>query len=288
LIGLTGKSVQNVIRGKSEARELYMQEFENAIKEAAEKSLDDFGEPNIHLGFGENENQLHYSLNWQDLTRLATAIGCATMTIRGSDKSIYGKLFERLVLGTVLTIMGFELVDSQKNQKIKNVFWLSDSSDSRECDATIRFKANKLIRFDIGFIGAGNSEISKDKLTRYANEVKMEAGKIALSRTFIIIDKLPKTSKTLEDAAKSGAEIIQMSMKYWPVELAHHLKKHLKMDVEILNIPENELENYLAQKIASIKIQDFLKGVTASDLDIESKLNNSASQIESFEDDDEQ
>lgn len=265
-----------------------MQEFENAIKEAAEKSLDDFGEPNIHLGFGENENQLHYSLNWQDLTRLATAIGCATMTIRGSDKSIYGKLFERLVLGTVLTIMGFELVDSQKNQKIKNVFWLSDSSDSRECDATIRFKANKLIRFDIGFIGAGNSEISKDKLTRYANEVKMEAGKIALSRTFIIIDKLPKTSKTLEDAAKSGAEIIQMSMKYWPVELAHHLKKHLKMDVEILNIPENELENYLAQKIASIKIQDFLKGVTASDLDIESKLNNSASQIESFEDDDEQ
>ncbi len=33
-------------------------------------------------------------LDWDGITRLTTAIGSQTLTIRGSDKSIYGKLFE--------------------------------------------------------------------------------------------------------------------------------------------------------------------------------------------------
>ena len=287
LIGLTGKSVQNVVRGKSEARDLYLEEFETAINEAAARSLVDFGDANLSLGFIENDGQQLRPLTWTDLTRLATAIGCATLTIRGSDKSTYGKLFERLVLGSILTMMGFELVEGPKSLKIDRVFWLSDSSDTRECDATIRFKANKLIRFDIGFIGAGNSEISKDKLTRYASEVKV-AGQIALSKTFIIVDKLPKSAKTLEDAAKTGAEIIQMSMKFWPVELAAKLQKHLGFEPEILSIEEDKLEEYLAKKIAPIRIQDFLAGVTAADIDTDSELNSAAAQLALYEDDDDE
>ena len=282
LIGLTGKSVQNVVRGKSEARDLYLQEFEAAVNEAAARSQEDFG--NTNLGFIESEGQLR-ALTWTDLTRLATAIGCATLTIRGSDKSTYGKLFERLILGTVLTIMGFEFVENSRSQKIERVFWLSDSSDTRECDATIRFKANKIIRFDIGFIGAGNSEISKDKLTRYASEA-IRAGQAVLSKTFIIVDKLPKSEKTLQDAAKTGAEIIQMSMKIWPVELAQKLHSHLEgYDCEILDIPEYVVEDYLAAKIAPIRIQDFLVGVTAADLDTDSEPSSAATQPEMDDDD---
>jgi hypothetical protein len=280
LIGLTGKSVQNVVRGKSEARDLYLQEFETAVNEAAARSEEDFGDTN--LGFIESEGQWR-ALTWTDLTRLATAIGCATLTIRGSDKSTYGKLFEKLILGTVLTIMGFELVENSRSQKIERVFWLSDSSDTRECDATIRFKANKIIRFDIGFIGAGNSEISKDKLTRYASEA-IRAGQVVLSKTFIIVDKLPKSEKTLQDAAKSGAEIIQMSMKLWPIELANKLNSHLGFSPDILSIKEDEVEGYLAQKIAPIRIQNFLTGVTAADLDTDSALSSAASQLDLYDD----
>jgi hypothetical protein len=221
-------------------------------------------------------------LTWLDLTRLATAIGCATMTIRGSDKSTYGKLFEKLVLGTVLSILGFDFVEGPKNQQLKNVFWLSDSTDTRECDATIRIKANKLIRFDIGFIGAGNSEISKDKLTRYANEAKF-AGQDVASNTFIVIDKLPKTAKTFEDAAKTGAEIIQMSMKFWPHELAAKLSKHLDDRLEILAIPEDQLENYMDRKIKDIKIQNFLIGVNPESLIIDSDLEIPVSDVDFFE-----
>jgi len=282
LIGLTGKSVQNVVRGKSEARDLYLQEFEAAVNEAAARSQEDFGDTN--LGFIESEGQSR-ALTWTDITRLATAIGCATLTIRGSDKSTYGKLFERLILGTVLTIMGFELVENARSQKIERVFWLSDSSDTRECDATIRFKANKIIRFDIGFIGAGNSEISKDKLTRYASEA-IRAGQTVLSKTFIIVDKLPRSEKTLQDAAKTGAEIIQMSMKLWPVELAQKLQSHLEgYAPEILALPEHAVEDYLAAKIAPIRVQDFLVGVTAADLDTDSELGSAAAQLEMYDDD---
>jgi hypothetical protein len=283
LIGLTGKSAQNIMRGRAEARDLYLEEFESAIRDAAERSAADFGATNLTLGFVEDVGQARQPLTWLDLTRLATAIGCATLTIRGSDKSTYGKLFERLVLGAVLTLMGFEYVQNGTNPKIERVFWLSDSSDTRECDATIRFKANKFIRIDIGFIGEGNPEIAKDKLTRYSSE--LERGEVsALSKTFIIIDKMPKTTKTLEAAAKSGAEIIQMSMSYWPLILAAKLQQHLGMELEILAIQEEDLAEYLASRIAPIKIQDFLVGITAADLDTQSELPSASEQVAEFED----
>ena len=44
LIGLTGKSVQNVLRSKSDALENYTSDFESAIEEAAEKCREDYGE----------------------------------------------------------------------------------------------------------------------------------------------------------------------------------------------------------------------------------------------------
>jgi hypothetical protein len=39
LIGLTGKSVQNVLRSKNEALESYLSDFETAIEEAAQNAL---------------------------------------------------------------------------------------------------------------------------------------------------------------------------------------------------------------------------------------------------------
>jgi hypothetical protein len=66
--------------------------------------------PNLALTLGivENGKGKQTPLTWKDITRLTTAIGSLTLTIRGSDKSIYGKLFERLILGSVLSILGFQ------------------------------------------------------------------------------------------------------------------------------------------------------------------------------------
>lgn len=259
LIGLTNKSIQNVLRSNPELRQNYILEFEKTVDEAAQKCKDDFGDISMSLGYFVDGNLRKNikPLGWKDLTRLSLSIGVTASTIRGSEKSLYGKLFEKLIMGSVLTILGFEYVENAKSAKLEKVFWLSDSSDVRECDATIRLRPGKLARFDIGFIGEGNPEIMKDKLTRFSSELK-QSGVTNTSQTFIIVDRMPKTTKTTEAAQKSGSEIIQMSMQFWAVDLAKRLKARLGYSAEILSIPEDRLSDYLQEKLQSIPILDFL------------------------------
>jgi hypothetical protein len=269
LIGLTGKGFQNVLRGDVAAQEKYIQAFESAMEEAAQRCEEDFGSIQMSLGFVEDsQGQIYRNLEWRDITRLTTAIGCGTLTIRGSDKSIYGKLFEKLVLGSVLHILGFEYVRSGSSNQIERVFWLSDSSDVRECDATLRLRAGKLARFDIGFIGSGNPEIMKDKLTRFANLLELY-GETSTSQTFIIVDRMPQSTKTLEAANRAGSEIIQMSMQFWPQDLARRLKLRLGYRAEILDVAEEELCNYLAQEIESAPLLSFLNSGRFLEEDVE-------------------
>lgn len=267
LIGLTGKSVQNVLRSDPNARDHYVRDFEKAIAEAARQCEADFGPVAMTMGLVEPTGQPARALTWQDIARLTTAIGSATLTIRGSEKATYGKLFERLVLGSVLTILGFEHIDDASHPTINRVFWLSDSSDLRECDATARLRAGKLARFDIGFIGQGNPEIMKDKLTRYANEARQH-GPTSLSQTFIIVDKMPTTTKTRLAAQQTGSEIIQMSMQLWPQLLAQRLHERLGYTSAILTVPTENLANYLAERLATVPLLNFLNaGVPQTDND---------------------
>jgi hypothetical protein len=266
LIGLTGKSVQNVLRSNPEARNAYIADFEAAVEEAAAKCREEIGDLRMTLGFVEGPDGRRAELDWRAITRLTTAIGSLTLTIRGSDKSIYGKLFERLVLGSVLTILGFERVNPATNTRTEKVFWLSDRSDTRECDATLLLQPGKLARFDIGFIGPGNPEISKDKLTRYAREVEL-TGSAYTSQTFIVVDRLPNTSKTRQAAETIGAEIIQMSMQYWPKDLAQRIGRRFGYRHELQNMPDEKIRSYLSEKLAGIPIQEFLIGVSVEELE---------------------
>lgn len=283
MIGLTGKSVQNVLRSKSEVMGEYISDFETAIKEAAGKCRQDMGDLRMSLGFAEDPEGRRVELDWEDITKLTTAIGAQTLAIRGSDKSIYGKLFERLILGSFLTILGFERVDPATNTKDAGVFWLSDSSEDRESDATVVVKLGKVARFDIGFIGVGNPEISKDKLSRYARQLERAGGK-STSTTFIIVDRLPKTGKTQKAADAIGAEIVQMSMQYWPRELAQKLGVRLGIRHELQEMPDSKIGDYLARKLELIPVQDFLVGISQDQLEQDTEMPEAAEEIESFED----
>jgi len=122
LVGLTGKSVQNVLRSNPEARDAYISDFEAAVEDAAAKCREEMGDLRMTLGYVQDAAGRTAALDWEGITRLTTAIGSATLTIRGSDKSIYGKLFERLILGSFLSIMGFERVNPTTNGKTERVF----------------------------------------------------------------------------------------------------------------------------------------------------------------------
>lgn len=271
LIGLTQKQFQNVLRSDAEGIRGYVADFEAAIDEAARRCNEEFGDLRMELGFVEDTDGRRVQLNWKDIARLTTAIGSQTLAIRGSDKSMYGKLFERLILGSFLTILGFERVNPQTNTKTAGVFWLSDSTDLRESDATLLVQPGKLARFDIGFIGVGNSEISKDKLSRYAREIELASGKTA-STTFIVVDRLPNTGKTQRAADQIGAEIVQMSLRYWVRDLSQRLGERMGIRHELQEMPDEEIEAYLRNRLDQIRVQDFLSGVTAEELQEDAEM----------------
>lgn len=260
VLGLTGKSIQNVLRSDNETQPEYIVDFEAAIKDAAANCRKDFGDCTMKLGHVRDDSGVCSELDWEGITRLTTAIGCQTLTIRGSDKSMYGKLFERLILGSLLSILGFERVNPSTNQRVSKVFWLSDSSGNRESDATLLVSPGKLARFDIGFLGPGNSEISKDKLSRFAREMETSQG-TSSSTTFIVVDRLPTTGKTESAANHIGAEIIQMSMQYWPRDLAQRLGKRFGLKHELQTMSDSKVKEYLTQKVAKLAVQDFVNPV---------------------------
>ena len=265
IIGLTGKAEQNVLRGDAQARAAYLADFETALVEAAAQCQAAMGDVEMVLQKENATGHQQVTLDWYGILRLTTVIGCQTLAIRGSDKAIFGKLFERLVLGSLLTLLGFTRVNPATNTRTHNVFWLSDSSDIRESDATILIRPGKLARFDMGFIGIGNSEISKDKLSRYAREVEGTYGTQNYVN-FIVVDRLPAAGTAQTHALTLGAEIIQMSMSHWPQTLAQRLGARLGFEHELQALPADQIKAYLEQRLATMPISDFLAGVSTEDL----------------------
>ena len=72
---------------------------------------------------------------------------------------------------------------------------------------------------------------------------------------------MPETTRTSDAALKSGTEIVQMSMQFWALELAKGLRKRLGYKAEILSIPEDQLSDYLEQKLKPVPILNFLNTI---------------------------
>jgi len=169
IIGLTDKAVQNILRDNPERIEEYAKDYKKSIQEASKDFEKEFGKLNLSFPLGKGSFQ---RLNWQNIMLLMSVVGAQTLTIRGSEKSTYGKIFEKLILGSLLHALGFKLVNRKDNKLKSKIFWLSERADKRESDATVLFTLGRGIRFDIGFIGRGNPEISLDKVTRFERDME--------------------------------------------------------------------------------------------------------------------
>ncbi len=264
-LGLTGKGVQNVLRSERSALSAYLGSFEGALDNAARHLGAELGPLRLKLAVGKAAPD-GPALDWDQALRILTVIGCAELAVRGSDKSRYGKLFERLVLGSALTLLGFRLTERDDGGASERVFWLSDSSDERECDATAIVAPGVLARFDIGFIGIGNPEIVRDKLSRFAREVE-RSGRRSSSTTFVIVDRFPdgRGANTREIAEKSGTALIQMSMSLWPRELAKEMQARLRHSHALCKESDADAEKYIRTRMASVDVMSFLRGASEDD-----------------------
>lgn len=276
MIGLTTKGVQNILRDSQDALDNYVAKFSEASQDIVRRCEKEFGPLSAELQLRREEK---ISVSWDFFVSLFCTIGSQTLAIRGSEKSTYGKLFERLVLGSVLTILGFDLTKPDEvPEKPRNLFWLSSQFGAREADATVILKPGVAIRFDLGFIGRGNPEISKDKVSRFERQLELNEKKY-YSTTFVIVDRIGDRSKIVEQAKKIEGVIIQMSFTRWPQQLANELRQKFNYTHEITKMRPHEVENYLRERVQQIDIGRFVRAVSPLISDEEDEADGDSEQL---------
>ncbi len=251
-IGLTGKSIQNVLRNEDDELDNYLNALEESLKQSAAKCKIDYGELEGILEIQGVECRV----DWPFILYLFAAIGTQTLAIRGSEKSMYGKLFEKLILGSLLSLLGFQKVDP-RTDKTDRVFWLSERGEKRESDVTLLYRPGVGVRFDIGFIGPGNTEISLDKVSRFEKE--MELGRqLYYMSTIILVDRIGERSRIVEMAKAINGDIVQMSMTHWTKEVASILAEKIDFKHPIVELSNSESLEYIRKGMKKTNLREFI------------------------------
>ena len=257
VLGLTEKAFQNVLRDDPGALKDYAEQYRTAIEEVAEQARVEWGDVAGRVKIGDAST----NVTWRLALWISGTLGSQTLAVRGSEKSLYGKLFERLVLGSLLHLLGFQFIrKSELQPDNERVFWLSSREEKRESDATLLFEAGHGVRFDIGFIGHGNPEISLDKVSRFERQIELGPERWFLA-TFIIVDTIPRNSRILELAREIDGTVIQMSMGYWPKTVAIALHERIGYDSPLVAMEDNEVGAYLEAQLTSVPFDQILAAV---------------------------
>ena len=212
ILGLTNKQVQNVLRSDEAAWSDFVKSASQVADESARFSAASFGELKWTLEVAGDTTEW----NWIWAHSFMIPVGSQALATRGSEKSMYGKFFEKLVLGSVLDILGFTL--DPKRSGADMTYWLSERGERRESDATALVADQQGVRFDIGFIGPGNPEITLDKVSRFAR-VDEIAGRQFEMTTVIIVDRIGEGSRIVDLAEEIDGKILQMSSSLWAKDL---------------------------------------------------------------------
>ena len=253
ILGLTDKAVQNILRDSPDELDKYRTRLDETLIDAVADFEKNSGVLEGNFRFEGKDT----AVSWMFLMKVFLAIGAQTLTIRGSEKSTYGKMFERLVLGSLLEILGFKLIDhNNPPDKLEKVFWLS-STEKRESDATLIIKPGQGIRFDIGFIGRGNPEISLDKVTRFTREMTF-GRQTHYMGTYIVVDRIGEKSKIEELANGVGGEIIQMCLAYWPRTIAELLKRDVGYEHPILKMKDSEMAQFIKKELDTVDVVKYV------------------------------
>ena len=139
-------------------------------------------------------------------TALLLWAGAATLTVRGSQKAKIGKVLERAIARTALTLLGLCETDGDFRLNVQ-----ADGEVERETDAEVRTPRGT-VRIEVGLIGVGNPEVIGDKINRVGRN------------GVILFDILPARSSMWENAVGARVKLIQMRNSHPVEDLRQHLK----------------------------------------------------------------
>jgi hypothetical protein len=251
MLGLTSKQVQNVLRSDDSAWKLYVENLRSSLDSSAELSESSYGDFPISEKSGKSND-----LDWGWGLSLLMAIGSQTLATRGSEKSLYGKFFEKMIMGSVLSVLGFNLADESK---IGPHSFMLSSTSKRESDATAIWKIGEGVRFDIGFIGRGNPEITLDKVTRFERDFEISGVKTHL-KTIIIVDVVGPRSGIIDLAKKVDGVIIQMSATDWVKTLGNELENALSgFKSPVKNLSHKDYVKFIEQGVTHAPLEEIFK-----------------------------
>lgn len=253
MLGLTKKGFDNIVRDNFSE---YQESFIQSIQEIEEDISNHFGKLSGTLELDGNK----VPLDWNFILLLSLCLGSQTLTIRGSSKSMNGKLFEKLLLGSLLSIMGFEFLPAppvSAFKKTDKLFWLSNMDENeRETDATL-VNNGIAISIDIGFIGKGNPEISLDKVTRF-NRYKQFFGINHQMKTIIIVDTIAENSDLINKAKRVDGVVLQMIKPDWTISFAKEVCKIFDFDHPLQHKHVQQLDDYFSSQMEKISVSKFL------------------------------
>lgn len=254
LLGLTKKGLDNIVRTEANIVD-YQHSFSASLTDAAEDFENTYGKITGTIEI----NNKKLNVDWKLLSLLFIAMGSQTLSIRGSAKSMNGKMFEKLVLGSLLTISGFKYLSGPplRMKKDEKYFWLSNmDANERETDATLAYNG-KAVSIDIGFIGKGNPEITLDKVTRF-NAYKQIGGVDHDMATIIIVDTVAPNSDLVNKASRVNGRVLQMKESDWTIRFSNAINEIFGIETELSKKNQSELEDYFKEKLDNIDITEFI------------------------------
>lgn len=255
LLGLTEKGKQNILRDTyGDGLAEYAQDYDETISTVADDCEARYG---AIRGSIELDGYKSLPLSWNTILRLMAVVGAQTLTLRGSDKSRHGKLFEKLILASALHIQGFRFVDRETNTSFDKIFWLSYQDEKRESDATAIYSAGRGMIFDIGFIGRGNPEITLDKVTRFGHQIEYRQRTHTMN-TVILVDRIGESSRIVRMAREYNNYVVQMSEKDWMKQMAQIMANEMGKPSPTLDMDTERLHHYIEDKIKAVPVDMFI------------------------------
>lgn len=254
LLGLTNKGLANIVRTEKNIVD-YQYAFSDSINDAVDELESAYGELSGIIEVNGNK----MDLNWNILSLMFLTIGAQTLSIRGSSKSMNGKMFEKLILGSLLSIIGFNFLHEPPDNidRDEKIFWLSHMDENeREIDATAVYNG-KAVSIDIGFIGQGNPEITLDKVTRFG-AYKRIGGLPHDMSTVIIVDTVAENSDLFNKAERVSAHVLQMKNKNWTIEFSKVICEILSCANTLSTLEYAELDDYFNIALNGLDVQRFI------------------------------
>lgn len=226
LLGLTHKTTQNLALSKKDTNEIetFVNNMLSLCAEVSKNRQWTDGTVTIDL-----RNDTTNSIEKLDIVEslwFLQVVGAASLTVRGSNKAVYGKRLERAFLRA-----GLELLGLQRNEN----YWLNigrDEEVDREADGEVETKRGR-IRIDIGLIGEGNQEIPEDKLNRVGRN------------GIVIVDRLGRQSAVINTAQRLGVKVVQIRHNFPMTEIYEHMRPIVRKSIKSPGNTKEELRKQL-------------------------------------------